>query len=147
MLFSSYFLITYLIYITVYVLIRTLNFSHSFLKVGGSAEATGSPGSLWDTLPATCSQVPSPRTLQPLVPKPVRLQECDISLGHYGRGGIGSMWVFCFLPYTLNRGELWSRGAFCFSFQWTASWFSGDRSFLSKSGRLCLLGKGLHLYP
>ena len=56
--------------------------------------------------------------------------------------------IFLFLPYNLNRSQLQSCGAFCFFFSiYHILIFLVTRNFFSKSVRLCLFGKELHLYP
>ena len=83
-----------------------------------------------DTLPATCSQVPQPQDTPALVPKPIRLQGCDISSGHYGLRGIESTY---FSVFTLQFEQksitiLW--GFLFFLFNLPHLDFLGDQKFL-----------------
>ena len=122
MLFSSYFLIMYLMYITVTIINSKLLISPTcFWSLGSLQRARDTPGPLWRNTPCTCSQFPQPQDTPALVPKPIRLQGCDTSPGHlWPQGNRISISLPYFSVFTLwfeleYIGELQSCGFF-FSF-------------------------------
>lgn len=88
------------------MLIANSNFSHLFLKSGGSAEGKKYSRPIVEAPCLPHAPSPQPQDTQPRYPA-VRLQGCDTSPGHYSLRGIEPaflflMFLFLVLPYDLN---------------------------------------------
>ena len=79
-----------------YMLIPDSLFIPPMSEARGSAEGNRDSRSIVETL-ATCSRLTQPQDTPTMGPKPVRLQGCDSSLGHYGLREIESAFLLIFL--------------------------------------------------